>query len=144
MTRIRIFSSRSRSSSTACREDNRLCGFSVAYACDLPWFRTSRLSFSRRRRLLAFFAQLSDHRTRQYPSRLLRDYLSILPYVNRRAVHAGGFAGNFRRAPQRPSDGCRKLFSVFSYFDSFHGPLSNNWDVPPELSYTLHVSARSL
>jgi hypothetical protein len=56
--RLGVFLSQSHSSSTACREDNRPCGSSDVYVCDLPWVKISCLLFSRRRRLLAFLAKV--------------------------------------------------------------------------------------
>jgi len=72
-------------------------------------------------------------------SRLLSHDLAVFPDINRRAVHAGGLAGDPRGPAQRPSDGGRKLCG-FCFF-LFHGPFSIRRGLSAELSYTAHTLA---
>ena len=76
--------------------------------------------------------------------RLQRDDLAVFPDINRRAVHAGGLARDLRGAPERAADGGGKLLGGFIALDAFfHRPSSTFLGRVPELSYTVHVSAKS-
>ena len=77
-------------------------------------------------------------------SRFLRNDLAILPNVNRRSVHARGFACDLCGAAQGAPDRCRELFAVSRIRLALHCERSSKRGLLPELSYTLHVSAKSL
>ena len=72
-----------------------------------------------------------------------RDHFAVFPDINGRAVHAGGLASDLGGASQSAADGGGKLFAGLKFGFSFHGDLSNNFGVLPELSYTVHSSAKS-
>ena len=61
--------------------------------------------------------------------------------VDRRSVHAGRFAGNFRGATEGTSDSSRKLFAIPPLVP-FHDDRSTTLGFLPELSYTLQASAK--
>ena len=75
--------------------------------------------------------------------RFLRDDLAVFPNINRGAVHAGGFAGDLGGAAQSASHGGGEFLARLRFGLSFHGDLSINLGVLPELSYTLQRSAKS-
>ena len=75
--------------------------------------------------------------------RFFRDDFAVFPNVDWRAVHPGGFAGNFGGAPKCPADRSGEFFRFLFYLGSLQGPCSNNRGVFPELSYTLQASVKS-
>jgi hypothetical protein len=68
---------------------------------------------------------------------------AVFPDVNGRAVHAGGLAGDFSGSAQGSADRIREFLASSRSRGPFHGDLSNNFGAVPELSYTLHASAKS-
>lgn len=80
----------------------------------------------------------------QSNSRFLGDDFAVFPNVDRRAVHAGGLAGDFCGAAQRAPNGGGELLARLQSSRAFlfHGDLSNNFALLPELSYTLQASAK--
>ena len=70
------------------------------------------------------------------------DDFAVLPNVDRRAVHAGGLAGDLGGAAQGAPDCGGEFFTALRSRFSFNGDLSNSFAVLPELSYTLQASAK--
>lgn len=68
-------------------------------------------------------------------SRLLCHHLAILPNIDRRSVHAGRFAGNFRGATKGTSDRSRKLFAI-SPLPPFHDDRSTSLKLSHKLLNT--------
>ena len=84
-----------------------------------------------------------SQRRRSNPSRFFGDDFAIFPYIDRRAVHARGLARHFGGAAQRAAHRGGEFFAGSGSGGSFHGDLSNNLGVLPELSYPLQASAKS-
>lgn len=75
--------------------------------------------------------------------RFFSDDFAVFPNIDGRAVHAGGFAGDLGGAAQSASHGGGEFLARLRFGLSFHGDLSINLGVLPELSYTLQRSAKS-
>ena len=70
--------------------------------------------------------------------RFFGDDFAVLPNVDRRAVHAGGLGRASEGAPNSGGE----FFAGLCFGFSFHGDLSNNFGVLPELSYMRQASAK--
>src|SRR5712692_3439237 len=84
----------------------------------------------------AFSFQLSSY------SRLLRNDFAVLPDVDGSSVSPRRLASCFSGATQRAADGYRKRFRIFRSIASLHRLRSNSRGLTPELSYTVHSSAK--
>ena len=72
---------------------------------------------------------------------LFRHDFSVSPDINRRAVHAGGFAGDLRSPAQSAPDlGC-KFFSIACSVYRLHSFFSIRTGLSLELSYTVQALA---
>ena len=78
----------------------------------------------------------------QCHSRFFSNDFAVLPNIDRRPVHACGLAGDLCGAAQGAPNGRGELLGFLLHFSFFHGPCSNNIGLRPELSYTLHLSAK--
>jgi hypothetical protein len=73
-------------------------------------------------------------------SRLFRHNLTALRDVDRRAIHARGFARSLRRPAERPSYSGGEAFRPFYACSGFHFFRSSSTGEFPELSYTAQDS----
>jgi hypothetical protein len=91
------------------------------------------------------FGELFSHSNASQATwlRLFSNDLAVLRNIDRRAVHACGLAGALGRASEGAANRRGEFFASLWFGFSFHGDLSNNFGVLPELSYTVHSSAKS-
>ena len=69
---------------------------------------------------------------------------SILPNIDRRAVHSRNSPRSAGSGGHGPLHGFEETFVFRRYFPLFHGPVSINRGVFPELSYNIQASAMGL
>ena len=80
-----------------------------------------------------------------YPSLWFLGYgFSILPNIDRRAVHSRNSPRSAGSGGHGPLHGFEEAFVFRRYFPPFHGPVSINRALFPELSYTIQASAIGL
>jgi hypothetical protein len=78
----------------------------------------------------------------QSHSRFFSDDFAVLPNIDRRPVHACNLARDLGGAAQGAPNGGGELPGFLLHLSFRHGPCSNNTGFLPELSYTLHLSAK--
>jgi hypothetical protein len=88
--------------------------------------------------------RLISHSLKKVALRFLRHDLTVLPHVNGRVVHTRYFPSSLRSPPQRLPYFFRKCAGPGFSTCRFHGPSSVSLGIVPELSYTDHLSAKSL